>query len=75
MHATRAESFVFCFITKNKAIRKFRITVLPVVLYEYETWSVTRREENRLRVLEMSVLRKIFWPFKEESVKRRNELD
>ena len=31
-------------------IRKFRISVFPVVLYEYETWSLTLGEENRLRV-------------------------
>jgi hypothetical protein len=41
MHPTSRESFVFCFITKITAIRKFRITVLSVVLYGYETWYLT----------------------------------
>jgi hypothetical protein len=31
-----------------------------VVLYGYETWSLTLREEHRLRVLENRVLRRIF---------------
>jgi hypothetical protein len=31
-----------------------------VVLYGYETWSLTLREEHRLRVLENKVLRRIF---------------
>jgi hypothetical protein len=34
--------------------------IFPVVLYGYETWSLTLREENILRVLENWVLRKIF---------------
>jgi hypothetical protein len=33
---------------------------LPVDLYEFETWSVTLREEHRLRVFENRVLRGIF---------------
>jgi hypothetical protein len=32
------------------------------VLYEYETWSLTLREEHKLRVFEKKVLRKIFGP-------------
>jgi hypothetical protein len=32
----------------------------PVALYGCETWSVTLREEHRLRVFENSVLRGIF---------------
>jgi len=34
--------------------------ILPVVLYGFETWSLTLREEHRLRVFENRVLRKIF---------------
>jgi hypothetical protein len=33
-----------------------------VVLYGCETWSLTLREEHRLRVLENRVLRRIFGP-------------
>jgi hypothetical protein len=39
-----------------------------VVLYGYETWSVTLREEHRLRVFENRVLRRIFGPKREEVV-------
>ena len=35
---------------------------MPVVLYGCETWSLTMREERRLRVFENMVLRKIFGP-------------
>ena len=36
--------------------------ILPVVLYGCETWSLTLREEHRLRVFENKVLRRIFGP-------------
>jgi hypothetical protein len=41
--------------------------VLPVVLYECETWSLALREEQRLRVFEDRVLRRIFGPKMDEA--------
>jgi hypothetical protein len=40
--------------------------MLPVVLYGCETWSLTLREEHRLRVFENRVLRRIFGPKRDE---------
>jgi hypothetical protein len=40
--------------------------ILPVVLYGYETWSLTLRENRRLRVFENRVLRGIFGPKRDE---------
>jgi hypothetical protein len=37
-------------------------------MYGYETWSLTLREEHRLRVSETRVLSKIFVPKREEVV-------
>jgi hypothetical protein len=52
---------------------------LPVVLYGCETWSLTIREERRLRVFENRVLRKIFGPKRDEVTgewrKLHNELN
>jgi hypothetical protein len=39
-----------------------------VVLYGSETWSLTLREEHRLRVFENRVLRKIFGPKRDEVI-------
>jgi len=39
-----------------------RNIILSVVLYGCETWSLTVREERRLRVCENRVLRRIFGP-------------
>ena len=35
---------------------------MPVVWYGYETWSLTLREERRLRLFENRVLRRLFGP-------------
>jgi hypothetical protein len=43
-------------------IKIYRIIILPVVLYGCETWSLTLREEHRLRVFKNRVLRRIFGP-------------
>jgi hypothetical protein len=40
--------------------------ILPVILHGCETWSLTLREEHRLRVFENRVLRKIFGPKRRE---------
>ena len=44
----------------------YRTIILPVVLYGCETWSLTLREERRLRVSENRVLRRIFGPKRDE---------
>jgi chemotaxis methyl-accepting protein methylase len=42
---------------------------LPAVLYGGETWSLTLREEHRLRVFENRVLRRIFGPKKDDVIR------
>ena len=49
-------------LPKNLKIKIYRTIILPVVLYGYETWSLTQREEPRLRVFENGLLRSIFGP-------------
>jgi len=49
-------------LSKNLKIKIYRTTILPVVLYGFETWSLTLREVRRLRVFENRVLRRIFGP-------------
>jgi hypothetical protein len=48
--------------------------LLPLVLYECETWSLRLREENRLRVFENRVLRGIFGPKRDEEIGGWREL-
>jgi hypothetical protein len=53
-------------ISKSLKIKIYKIVILPVVLYGCETWSLTLREEHKLRVFENRVLRRIFAPKREE---------
>jgi len=53
-------------LSKNLKIKIYRTIILPVVLYGCETWSLTLREENKLRVFENMVLRRIFEPRRDE---------
>ena len=47
-------------LSKKLKVNTYKIFILPVVLYGCETWSLTLKEEHRLRVFENKVLRKIF---------------
>ena len=47
-------------------IKIYRTIILPAVLYGCETWSLTLREERRLRVFENRVLRRVFGPKRDE---------
>ena len=55
------ESLVFQFAIQKLKIKIYRTIILPV-LYGCETWSLTLREELRLRVFENRVLRRVFGP-------------
>jgi len=58
-------------------IKIYKNIILPVILYECETWLLTLREDRRLRVFENKVLRRIFGPKREkvtgEWIKLHNE--
>jgi hypothetical protein len=47
-------------------MRIYKTIILPVVLYGYETWSLTLREEHILGVFENRVLKRIFGPKRDE---------
>jgi hypothetical protein len=53
-------------LSRNVKIKIYKTIILPVVLYGCEIWSLTLREELRLRVFENRVLRRIFGPKREE---------
>jgi len=56
-------------LSKNLKIKIYRIIILSVILYGFETWPLTLREECRLKVFENRVLRRIFGP-KRDKVRR-----
>ena len=61
------ESFIFQVSNqKFKDQEIYRNLILSVVFYVCETWSLTLREERKLRVFENMVLRGIFGPRRDE---------
>ncbi|KAJ4450195.1 hypothetical protein ANN_01602 [Periplaneta americana] len=55
-----------CLLSKNLKVTIYKTVILQVVLYGCETWTFTLREEQRLRVFENKVLRKIFGAKRDE---------
>jgi hypothetical protein len=53
-------------LSRNVKVKIYKSIILPVVLCWCETWSITLREEHRLRLLENRVLRGIFGPKRDE---------
>ena len=53
-------------LSKKLKIKIYKTIILPVVLYGCEIWSLTLREERRLRVFENKLLRRIFGPKMDE---------
>ncbi|KAJ4433943.1 hypothetical protein ANN_16262 [Periplaneta americana] len=53
-------------LSKYLKVRIYKTVILPLVLYGCETWTLTLREEQRLRVFENKVLRKIFGAKRDE---------
>jgi len=53
-------------LSKNLKIKIYRTIILLVVLYGYETWSLTLREERKLKLCDNMVLRRIFGPRRDE---------
>jgi hypothetical protein len=55
-------------------IKMYRNIILTVVLYGCETWSLTLREERRLRVSENGVLGRICGPKRDELTREWRKL-
>jgi hypothetical protein len=56
-----------CLLSRNVKVKIYIKTILlPVVLYGCETWSLSLKEEHRLRVFENWVLGRILGPKRDE---------
>jgi hypothetical protein len=61
-------------LSRKVKVKIYKTVILPVALYGCKTWSLTLREENRLRVFENRVLRRIFGPQRDEVTGERTTL-
>ena len=58
--------YVPVLLSKKIKIKIYRNIIFPVVLYWCETWSLTLRNERRLKGFENRVLRRVFGPRRDE---------
>jgi hypothetical protein len=61
-------------LSRNVKIKIYRTIIQSVVLYGCETWSITLRKEERLKVFDNGVLRRIFEPKRDEVTGEWREL-
>jgi hypothetical protein len=62
-------------LSRNVKVKMYKTIILTVVLYGCEIWSLTLREEHRLRVFENRVLRRIFGPKGDEVTREWRKLN
>ena len=74
MQSFGAECYVFQFAIKKLKMKIYRTIILPIVFYGCGTWSLTSREERRLRMFDNGVLRRIFGPKRDEVTQEWREL-
>jgi hypothetical protein len=55
-----------CPLSRNVKVKISKHIFLPVVLWDYEAWSLTLTVEHRLRFFENRVLRRIFRPWRDD---------
>jgi hypothetical protein len=49
-------------LSRNVKVKIYKTIILPVVLHGCETWSLTVKDEHRLRVFENRIARRVFAP-------------
>ena len=59
-HYSLNKILLFRLLSKKFKVHTLKTIILPVVLYGFETWTLTLREEQKLRMLENKVLGNIF---------------
>jgi hypothetical protein len=64
----------FRLLSRNIKVKIYKTIILPVVLYGCKYWSLTLREEHRLRVFENRVLRGILGPKRDDVMVRWRKL-
>jgi hypothetical protein len=57
-----------CLLSKSAKIKTYKPITFHPVLYGCETWSLTLKEEHRLRVFESRVLGRISGPKRDEVI-------
>jgi len=62
-------------ISKTTKLKVFETMVLSVLMYNSETWTLKQTQENRLRVFEMSCLRRIAGVTRKDGIRNKEVCD
>ena len=57
-------------LKKNTKIKIYKTMIRPVATYSSQTWTLTAKDENNLRIFEGQIIRKIFGPVNIDNVWR-----
>jgi len=64
------------FLTKNTKTKIYKTMIRPFVTYSSETWTLTAKDENNLRIFGWHILREIFGPVNIDNIWRiRNNME
>jgi len=55
-------------LRKNTKMKIYKTMIRPVVTYSSQTWILTAKDENNLRIFERQILRKVFGPVNIDNV-------
>jgi hypothetical protein len=53
-------------LNRSSKLKIYKTLIRPVVTYGSETWTLTSRNEQQLKIFEGKILRKIFGPIQDE---------
>jgi hypothetical protein len=56
------------FLKRNTKMKIHKMTVRQVIRYSSETWTLTAKDENNLRIFERQILRKISGPVNTDNI-------
>ena len=63
-------------LRKNTKMKIYKTMIRPVVTYSSQTWILTAKDENNLRIFKRQILRKVFGPVNIDNVWRiRNNME
>jgi hypothetical protein len=76
LHYASAKLIKSKFLKKNTKMKIYKTMIRPVVTHSSETWTLTAKDEDNLRIFERQILRKIFGPVNIDSIWRiRNNME
>jgi hypothetical protein len=64
------------FLKRNIKMKIYKMIIRPVITYSSQTWTLTAKDENNLRIFERQILRKIRGPVSTDNIWRiRNNME